>query len=115
MDEKKISEEDFMNVLKYGRQWHFQKIKDELDKILLMNYNIFHHDFQFDLNDKYYYIYDNECTLFVFDDRIDIRSDKDNVFSTDKTFTYAINEAKDILSAYEHFKSLTMEGEDEED
>ena len=115
MDEKKISEEDFMNVLKYGRQWHSKKIKEELDKHLAGNYNIFNHDFQFDFDDKYYYIYDNECYLFVFDDKIDIRSDRQNVFSSDKTITYQINEAKDILSAYEHFKSLTMEGEDEDD
>ena len=111
MDEKKISEEDFMNVLKYGRQWHSKKIKEELEKILLLNSSIFNHDFSFDLDDKYFYIYDNECYLFIFDDKIDLRSDRDNVYSTDKTFTYEINEAKDVLSAYEHFKSLTMEDE----
>jgi hypothetical protein len=115
MDEKKISEEDFLDVLKYGHKWHSKKIRDELDKHLVINYNVFNHDFQYDSDDKYYYIYDNECYLFVFDDRIDIRSDRDNVFSTDKTFTYQINEEKDVLSAYDHFKSLTMEGEDEDD
>jgi hypothetical protein len=63
MDEKKISEEDFMNVLKYGRLWHSKKIKEELDKILLTNSTIFNHEFQFDFDDKYFYIYDNECYL----------------------------------------------------
>ena len=113
MDEKKISEEEFMNVLKYGSKWHSKKIKEELDKILLNNSSIFDHEFRFDFDDKYYYIYDNECYLFVFDDKIDIRSDRQNVFSSDKTITYKINEAKDILLAYEHFKSLTIEDEDD--
>jgi hypothetical protein len=115
MDEKKISEEDFMNVLKYGRQWHSKKIKEELQKSILLNLNSLNHDFRYDSDDKIYYIYDNECYLFIFDDRIDIRSDRVNVFSYDKTFTYQINEEKDVLSAYDHFKSLTMEGEDEDE
>lgn len=111
MDKKIINEEDFMDVLKYGHQWHSKKIKEELEKILISNSGIFNHDFSFDVNDKYFYIYDNECYLFIFEDRIDLRSDRDNVFSTDKTITYKITEAKDVLSAYEHFKSLLMEDE----
>jgi len=113
MDEKKISEEDFMDVLKYGSKWHSRRIKEELDEILLNNSSNFDHEFRLDFDEKYYYIYDNECFLFVFDEKIDIRSDRQNVFSSDKTITYKIDEAKDILSAYKHFKSLTME--DEED
>jgi len=110
-----IKKEDLFNVIKYGHAWHAEKIKEELGKLIVMSSNQFNHDFRYDSEDKYYFVYDNECTLFIFDGKIDLRSDRDNVFSTDKTFTHEIKNAKDILTAYEHFKSLLMEGEDEDD
>ena len=113
MDSKSIKKEDLFNVIKHGHAWYAQKIKEELDKLLIMNSNRFNHDFSYDSQDKYHFIYDNECYLFVFDGRIELRSDRDNVFSTDKTFEYKIKDSNDILKAYEHFNSLTME--DEED
>ena len=115
MDERNISNEDLLDMIKHGYIWHAQKIKDELGKILVMNSNRFNYNFQYDNDDKYHYIYDNECYLFVFDGRIEVRSDRDNVFSSDKIFTHEIRSAKDILTAYEQFNSITMEGEDEDD
>ncbi len=37
MDKKEISEEDFMDVLKSGHQWHSNKIKDEIEQLLILN------------------------------------------------------------------------------
>ena len=113
MSNDNIKKEDLFNVIKYGHAWHLEKIKEELEKLITMNPNGLHHSIRYDNEDKYYFVYDNECYLFAFDGRIEVRCDRDNVFSTDKTFTYQIKEPKDILSVYEHFNSLTME--DEED
>lgn len=109
MDKDSIKKEDLFDVIKHGHVWHSKKIKEELDKLLVMNPNGSKHDLRYDSEDKYYYMYENECYLLVFDGKIEVRSDRDNVFSSDKTFTHQIKEAKDILIAYEHFNSLTME------
>lgn len=90
-----------------------KKIKEELEKLLVMNPVNNYHSFSFDTEDKYHFIYDNECYLFVFDGRIEVRCDRENVFSSDKTFTYKIEEIKDISNAYEHFNSVTMESDED--
>jgi hypothetical protein len=113
MNEKKISEEDFMGVLKSGHQWHSKKIKDEIEQLLIINSFVFNHHLSFNIQEKHDYVYDNECYLIIFDGKIELRSDRENVFSEGKTITYKINDAEDISSAYEHFKSLTMEDEQE--
>jgi hypothetical protein len=110
-----IKKEDLFNVIKYGHAWHSEKIKEELDKLIVMNPNGLHHSIRYDSEDKYYFIYENDCYLFAFDGKIEVRCDRENVFSSDKTFTYEIKEAKDIFNAYEHFISVTMEGEDEDE
>ena len=111
MDERESSHDDLMNALKYGHAWYAEKIKGELSKLITMGVNALSHDFRYDSEDKYHYIYDNECTLFIFDGKIDLRSDRDNVSSTDKTFTYDIKNASDIQLAYQHFNSLILEDE----
>lgn len=112
MDKINISKEDLFNTIKHGHNWHSEKIKEELDKLRLMNASALNHQLRYDSEDKYYYIYDNECYLFVFDGKIEVRCDRENVSSEGKTFTYQISEANDILSAYEHFNSVTMEDDE---
>jgi hypothetical protein len=114
MDNENIKKEDLFDAIKYGYIWHAQKIKDELGKLIDMNSVASNHDFRFDSEDKYYYVYDNECHLFIFDGRIELRSDRDNVFSSDMTFTHEIKSAKDIQTAYHQFNSITMEGEEDD-
>jgi len=113
MDKHNTNKEDLLNLANNGPIWSAQKIKDDLGSLLELNSSRFDHEFRYDFEDKYYFIYDNECYLFIFDGRIEMRSDRDNVFSTDKTFVHEIKDAKDILAAYKHFKSLTMEGEED--
>jgi hypothetical protein len=111
MNKKETSEEDFMDVLKSGHQWHSNKIKDEIEQLLILNE--FNHNLIFDTLEKRYHVYDNECFLSIFDAKIELRSDRENVSSEGKTIIYKINGADDILSAYEHFKALTKEDEHE--
>jgi hypothetical protein len=113
MDKHNTNKEDLLNLANHGPIWSAQKIKDDLGSLLEKNSSRFYHDFRYDFDGKYHFIYDNECYLFIFDGRIETRSDKDNVFSTDKTFIHEIKDAKGIFTAYEHFISLIME--DEED
>ena len=109
MNKKEISEEDFMEVLKSGHQWHSSKIKDEIEQLLILNE--FNHRLIFDTREKRYYVYDNECYLTIRDAKIELRSDRENVSSEGKTISCKINGADDILSAYEYFKALANEDE----
>ncbi len=107
-----VRKEDLFDIIKHGHAWHAQKIRDELDKLTLMNPNGRNHNIRHDSEDKYYFIYENDCYLFAFDGKIEVRCDRENVFSSDKTFTYQIKEAKDILIAYQHFNTMTMEDDE---
>jgi len=113
MEHDNIGNDEKSSVIKHGHKWSAENIKEELDQHLLINSNVLNHEFRYDRDDKYFYIYDNECFLFVFDEKIELRCDRDNVFSENITFTYKIKEAKDIIVAYDKFKSTTMEGEEE--
>lgn len=112
-DKDNISKDDLFDVIKYGYIWHAKKIKEELNNFLEKKSHIFNHAYRYDHEDKYYYIYDNECLLFIFDEKIDVRSDRENAFSQSKIFSYKIKEAKDIEMAYEHFCSMTMENDED--
>ena len=108
------SNENLFNINKHGYKWNAKRIKEHLDDLLVMKAHIFNHFFRFDHEDKYFYIYDNDCYLFVFDKKIEVRSDRENVFSANKTFTYKITESKAIQTAYEHFCSVTMESDEDD-
>jgi hypothetical protein len=112
MSKDNIKKEDLLNVIKYGHAWHLEKVKEELQKLILMNPNGSNHNPRYDSEDKYYFIYENDCYLFAFDGKVEVRCDRENVFSSDKTFTYEIKEAKDIFNAYMRFNSITMEDDE---
>ena len=108
-----LNKSNSIKAVKIENRLSAKKIKGELDKICLEKTHIFHHFFRYDFEDKYYYIYDNDCYLFVFDKKIEVRSDRENVLSANKTFTHRIKEVEDIQIAYEHFCSMTMEDDEE--
>ena len=112
MSNDNIKKEDLFNVIKHGHAWYLEKIKDELNKLVLMNPCGQHHSLRYDSEDKYYFIYENECYLFAFDGRIEVRCDRENVFSEGKEYTYQIKKVEDILLAYESFNSMTMEDDE---
>ena len=107
MSDREIKKEDLLAAIKHGHLWPAAKIKEELEKI--MNH---HHDTRWDKDDKYYYVYDNECYVFISDKEIEVRCDRENVFSSHQTIKYEIKSEKDIAAAYEKFKSMTMEDEE---
>lgn len=107
MSNKEIKKEDFFDAIKYGHLWPASKIKNELEKIMED-----HHSLRWDNEDKYYYVYDNECYIFISDKELEVRCDRENVFSSNQTFQYEIKSEKDIAVAYEKFKSITMEDEE---
>ncbi len=104
-----IKKEDLFNVIKHGHAWHSEKIKEELDKLIVISPNGRHHNPRYNKEENYYYIYENDCYLFAFDGRIEVKCERENVFSSDQTFFYHIKEVKDISNAYKHFNSITME------
>ncbi len=108
MSDQEIKKEDLFTAIKHGHLWPSLKIKEELENI--MNGD---HSFRWDSEDKYHYVYDNECYIFVGDKKIDVRCDRENVFSSNVHIEYDIKSEADIKSAYELFKSMTMECEED--
>lgn len=106
----KLTNQELLDALKYGHHWHMARIKNELEGIIASNSND-HHVLKWERDEKFYYLYDVECYLFIEDGLISTRSDKDNVASTDKTVNYPIKSMNDIRIAYEGFIALTLEGE----
>ena len=106
-----LSKKDLFEAIKHGHAWHVERIKKELEEIIASSSK---NELQLDWDDdeKFYYLYDAECYLFVEDGLISTRSDKDNVPSTDITVEFPINNLDDIRTAYQRFIALTLEGED---
>lgn len=113
MSDEIVKNTDLFNVVKQGYAFYNDKIKEELEKIIAKGGFADSHYFRWDNDDKYYFIYDNECNLFIIDGKIEVRCDRDNVFSSFKSIEYNIKSNADIELAYEHFKSMTMEDEEE--
>ncbi len=115
MTDKLIEKEDLFNVIKYGHRWHAEKIKEIL-KIFIDSTNASFankHIIQWDSDEKCHFIYDNECNLIIFDGKIELRCDRENVFSSDQTVNFPIKNDADIEFAYKSFKSMTMESDDD--
>lgn len=106
---------DLFDAMKRGHLWPADKIKNDLVRIISEHHNSLstHNDIRWDFDDKFYYIYDNECNLFIFDKMIELRCDRDDVFSSHQTIEFPIKSVRDIEIAYERFRSMTMENEDE--
>jgi hypothetical protein len=106
---------DMFDAIKRGHLWGSEDIKNDLVKIISENSSqiSIQHDIRWDFDDKFYYIYDNECNLFIFDKMIELRCDREGVFSSHQTIEYPIKSVRYIEIAYERFRSMTMENEDE--
>ena len=115
MSDEIIKKEDLFKVIIDGSAFINEKIKEALEKIIAKSPHpvAANHSMRWDTDDKYFYIYDNECYLFVFDGKIQLRCDRENVFSTDQFIEYPIKTNADIEIAYERFVSMTMEDEEE--
>jgi hypothetical protein len=116
MSNEMIEKEDLFNVIKHGHRWHAEIINEKLTNIINKKYtnNIDVHSMRWDSDDKYHFIYDNECYLFIFDGKIELRCDRDNVFSSYQTINFPIKSDADIENAYSKFYSMTLEGEEDD-
>ena len=109
----KITQEVFYKTLKNGSYFPADRIQDEINHLLeTKNYRWTDHSFQRDHDEGYWYIYDNECYLFVFDDKIIVRCDRDAVNSAGQCMTVHIKNKQDIERCYETFRSMTMEDDE---
>lgn len=106
---------DLFDAIKRGHLWGGEQIAQEIKKYIEANHtsSIISHSMRWDSDDKYHYIYDNECYLFIFEKMIELRCDRDGVFSSHQTIEFPIKSVRDIEIAYERFRSMTMENEDE--
>lgn len=109
----KLTEERFIKTLKTGSCWFADDIRDEINRLLeTNNYRWTNHYFQRDHVEKYWFMYDNECYLFIQDDKIIVRCDRDNVNSHGMTHTITVKNRRDIERAYDEFRMMTMEDEE---
>lgn len=109
------NDNDLFNAIKRGHLWGGEQIAQEIKKYIEVNHtsSIISHSMRWDSDDKYHYIYDNECYLFIFEKLIELRCDREDVFSSHQTIKYPIKNLADIEAAYTRFRSMTMENEDE--
>ena len=106
-----LSKKDLFEAIKHGHAWHMQRIKEELEKIIASS-PISYCEIDWDVDDKFYYLYDAECYLFFEDGLVTTRSDKDNVANTGLTVNHPINSFDDLQVAFKYFIALTLEGEE---
>jgi hypothetical protein len=108
---------DMFDAMKRGYLWDAENIKNDLVKIISERNtsNALNHFVRRDGDDKFYFIYDNDCNLFIFEKMIELRCDRESVFSSNQTIEYPIKTAVDIEIAYERFMSMIMENEEGED
>ena len=112
MDDK--GKQDFFDAIRHGSFWHSKKISEHLVEIIEARTDHFStHSLRWNQDQGFYYVYDNECYLFVSDNTIEVRSDRENVFSSGQIIDFPITEAQDISDAYQKFVSMTREAEDE--
>lgn len=105
-----ISKKQFMQTLKNGYYYDEDKITDLLNAYVIDHAPYMtNHDTRWCSDEKIRYIWDNDCYLFIFRDRIEVRCDRTGVWSEGMHHKIKITSNQDIYKAYECFKSMTME------
>ena len=112
MDKGDIDKKDLFNVVKYGKQWHIENIRAEAERFMLSE-SFGYYDLEYLDNMGCYYMYENQCHLKIFDKRIEVSSDRENVLSSDQTIVFEIEDQFDIADAFKRFRSMTMEDAEE--
>jgi len=117
MSDNLIKKEDLFNVINEESAYINERIKEELEKVIAKSNNSItrQHYIRRDNYDKYYCIYDNECSLFIIDGKIELRCDRDNVNSSNQHYELPAKTYSDIELAYQNFKFMTMEDEEEDE
>ena len=111
-----IKKKDLFDVVMHGHAWYESKIEEEIKKII-STYPLGitkEHYLRWSNSQNIHYIYDNDCYLEIFNKRIQVRGDRENVSSSGFLSNIEIDTREDIERAYEKFLSMTMEGEDDE-
>ena len=110
-----IKKEELFEVIKRGTIWYGDNIKEGLEKVVAKNtFPSVYSEVRRDSDDKYYYLYDNECYLFIWDQEIEVRCDRSKVYSSGNQIKFSIKTIEDIESAYDLFASMTMEDVEDE-
>ena len=104
---------DLFDAIKRGHLWPAESIKIEIDKLIAKHFSVYGviHDVRIDDDGKTYFLYDNECYLFIFDKVIELRCDRDNFINQNQIIDCPINNGDDIKKAYENFVSMSTSGE----
>lgn len=108
-----IDKKNFFKSIDTGQYWHAQRIKDEIDEAIKPKYSHLLLSWRTS-DDGDSYFYDTDCFLIVANSKITVRCERENTMSSGKEFDFAVNSKEDIVSAFETFKCMTMEGDDDE-
>ncbi len=107
---------DLFDAIKRGHLWPADSIKIEIDKLIAKHYSIYGviHDVRIDDDGKTYFLYDNECYLFIFDKEIEVQCLRKDVFVSNETVEYPIKNVSDIEAAFDYFIKMAMESEEDD-
>ena len=77
-----IKKEDLFNVIKHGHAWHTEKIEEEIKNIIATKHHGLtrEHYFRWSNSENHNYIYDNDCWLSIFNGRIEMKCERENIF-----------------------------------
>ena len=106
---EEIPPEELFRLIKTGNPWNAKKIKDALEEFTEQSKIFMGHIIEFDIEDQFYFIHDNNCYLVVCDEEIQTSSDRTDVRNEGRTAKFPIADVLDIRAAYSHFCGLTIE------
>jgi len=93
--------------------WPADKISDAVLELLENPCTPYSHMLDFYGDGNYHYIYDSECYFFIFDGKIELRCDRDFGANAQESVVYKISGENDIVTAYNAFKTLLAEAEED--
>ena len=107
---------ELFETIKHGHAWYETKIEDEIKNVIASHHPGLtrEHYLRWSDSENHNYIYDNDCWLTILNGSIEIKNERENVFSAGVERTIDIKSKEDVENAYKTFLSMTMEGEDEE-
>lgn len=104
-----LTKQELLDVIQYGCVWHVKRIKDELEKVIAGS-QLDYLEISWDDDDGgFFYVYDNECNLFVENGAIDLRCDRDSCPNPYKNINHPIKSLKDLEDCFNTFVDMVLE------
>lgn len=108
-----LTEEQFMTVLETGTLWTKDNIEQVVKELHHTTSDVWQLQAHVSKEDGWY-MYCNECYLFIEDESITVRNDRESGMYANSSWTYKIDGMESIRAAFDDFKSCTVQEDDED-